>query len=284
MNATGNALGKTLTGNSGANTLNGGEGADVMIGLGGNDTYIVDDAGDTIVEAAAAGTDTVQTALSTFSLAASDNVERLTYTGSGSFVGTGNSLANTITGGSGDDVLDGGAGNDTLVGGAGNDTYVVDSTLDVITEGSGAGTDSVFASGNFTLGANIENLTLTGAAVSGSGNGLANEIFGSAGANTLSGNAGNDRIIGNAGNDSLTGGTGFDAFVFAPGFGADTVQDFDFNPAGGGQDHLDISAFGISALTFAARVGLTDLGADILVTIDGDVNQTIRLVNAQQIL
>ena len=152
INATGNALGNTLTGNSGANTLNGGEGADVMIGLGGNDTYIVDDAGDTIVEAAAAGTDTVQTALSAFSLAASDNVERLTYTGSGSFVGTGNSLANTITGGSGDDVLDGGAGDDTLnggtgadslIGGSGDDTYVVDNIGDQVTEQPGEGNDTV---------------------------------------------------------------------------------------------------------------------------------------------
>ena len=153
-----------------------------MIGLGGNDTYIVDDAGDTIVEAAAAGTDTVQTALSAFSLAASDNVERLTYTGSGSFVGTGNSLANTITGGSGDDVLDGGAGNDTLVGGAGNDTYVVDDAFDVITEATDAGTDEVRTiSATFSIAAfgSVENLTYTGtAAFTGTGNSQANVITG----------------------------------------------------------------------------------------------------------
>ncbi|MGO8249180.1 protease, partial [Rhizobium johnstonii] len=54
------------------------------------------------------------------------NVENLTYTGSASFIGTGNELANTITGGTGNDLLDGGAGTDTLTGGAGDDIYIVD--------------------------------------------------------------------------------------------------------------------------------------------------------------
>ena len=64
-------------------------------------------------------------------------------------------------------VLDGGAGADTLVGGTGNDTYVVDNAGDVVTEGAGAGTDTVQSSVTFTLGANVENLTLTGAGGSG---------------------------------------------------------------------------------------------------------------------
>ena len=46
-----------------------------------------------------------------------------------------------------------------------------------------------------------------------------------------------------------------------------------------GQDFLDISAFGItSGANFAARVAITDEGADTLVTIDGSAGQTIRLV------
>ena len=52
---------------------------------------------------------------------------------------------------------------------------------------------------------------------------------------------------------------------------------------GGGQDHLDISAFGITAATFGDHVALTDLGADILVTIDGNASQTIILVGAQNV-
>ena len=49
-----------------------------------------------------------------------------------------------------------------MIGGAGNDTYVVDATGDVVTEAAGQGTDLVQSSASFTLGANVENLTLTG--------------------------------------------------------------------------------------------------------------------------
>ena len=52
-----------------------------------------------------------------------------------------------------------------MVGGAGNDTYVVDNAGDVVTEAAGEGTDTVQSSIDYTLGANVENLTLTGAAV-----------------------------------------------------------------------------------------------------------------------
>ncbi len=80
-------------------------------------------------------------ALAAYTLGA--NLENLTYTGAGNFVGTGNALANTLTGGSGDDLLDGGAGADRLVGGIGNDTYIVsdagDMVVEVLSQGAGPG-------------------------------------------------------------------------------------------------------------------------------------------------
>ena len=93
-----------------------------MIGGAGNDTYIVDNVGDVVVEGLNAGADRVHTLLSSYTLGA--NLENLSYAGTGAFIGTGNTLANTITGGAGNDVLTGGAGNDTLIGGLGNDTFM----------------------------------------------------------------------------------------------------------------------------------------------------------------
>ncbi len=116
-----------------------------------------------------------------------------------------------LDGGAGADTLNGGAGNDSMTGGAGNDTYLVDAAGDVVTEGLGAGIDTVQSSINYTLGANLENLTLTGAAISGTGNGLNNVLTGTAAANALSGDAGNDTLIGAGGNDSLAGGAGNDS-------------------------------------------------------------------------
>jgi Ca2+-binding RTX toxin-like protein len=55
----------------------------------------------------------------------------------------------------------------------------------------------------YTLGANVENLTLTGnAAINGTGNALDNVLTGNSGNNTLTGGAGNDTLIGGAGTDT----------------------------------------------------------------------------------
>ena len=95
-----------------------------MVGGAGDDTYVVDNASDVVTEGSSAGTDTVQTTMTSRTL--SSNVENLTYTGSSDFTGTGNTLANTLTGSSGDDTLSGGTGADTLYGGAGRDTASVE--------------------------------------------------------------------------------------------------------------------------------------------------------------
>ena len=83
---------------------------------------------------------------------------------------------------------------DTLQGGAGDDTYVL-SRNDVITEAANAGTDTVIASLSYTLGSNLENLTLSGSAnLAGTGNSLNNVITGNAGANRLNGGSGIDTV------------------------------------------------------------------------------------------
>jgi Ca2+-binding RTX toxin-like protein len=224
----------TLNGLAGNDTLNGGAGNDTMTGGTGNDTYVVGSTGDVVTENADEGTDTVQSSI-TYTLGT--NVENLTLTGSSAINGTGNTLdniltgnsaANTLTGGAGNDTLNGGAGNDTMRGGTGNDTYVVGSTGDVVTENASEGIDTVQSSITYTLGSNVENVTLTGSsAINGTGNTLDNILTGNSAANTLTGGAGNDTLIGGAGNDTLNGGAGNDTYVFGLGDGTDTITDND---------------------------------------------------------
>ncbi len=210
INATGNTAANTLTGNAGNNVLDGGAGADTLLGGAGNDTYYMDNTADVTTEASSAGTDLVIASVN-WTLAA--NLENLTLAGTGNLNGTGNTAANVITGNAGNNILDGGTGNDTLIGGAGNDTYIIDVATDTITENANEGTDTVKSGATYTLGSNLENLTLTGtSAINGTGNTLNNVLTGNTANNTLTGGAGDDTLDGGTGNDTLIGGTGNDTY------------------------------------------------------------------------
>lgn len=117
----------------------------------------------------------------------------------------------TLTGGQGHDLLDGGTGTDTMQGGAGNDTYLVDASGDVVSELVNEGTDMVQSSMTYTLGAYVENLTLTGAAnFNGTGNALDNILTGNSGINVLAGGVGNDTYVVGVGDtvvENFSGGT-----------------------------------------------------------------------------
>ena len=236
-NLIGSAFDDTLTGNGKANILFGGTGADRMAGGAGDDTYVVDDAGDRVSEATASGTDAGGTdsvaASVTFHLGA--YVENLVLTGTADINATGNELNNTLTGNAGANVLNGGLGADIMAGGAGNDVYYVDNAGDVVTEAAGEGADKVFASLDYVLSANFENLVLTDAAVTGTGNDGDNIISGTDGNNTLNGLGGNDTLIGGLGADRMAGGTGDDTFF------VDNAGDVVVENAGEGTDKVSSS-------------------------------------------
>ena len=163
---------------------------------------------------------------------------------------TATASANTLFGNTGNNLLDGGAGADIMRGGAGNDIYFVDNAGDLVFENANEGTDAVFATVNYTLTANVETLVLQGTGnLSGTGNALANQIYGNAGNNTLNGGAGVDVLVGNAGNDT---------FVFTAGqANGDSV--FDFAATARRRDSLSFIGFGTAAdgATFT-QIGATN--------------------------
>ena len=186
------------------------------------------------------------------------------------FGGDGN---DRLLGGAEGDVLDGEAGADTMLGGAGNDLYVVDDAGDQVIEyqtnnysyydgwedqpyyswvSKSSGLDTVQSSLTYTLGANVENLTLTGTdAINGTGNELSNILTGNSAANIL------------------TGGAGDDTYVFGRGSGQDTVNSYDTTV--GKIDRVQFD-FGVSS----SDVLVSRLGNDLVLTID-DTPDTLTI-------
>ncbi len=178
-----------------------------------------------------------------------------------------------INGFGGDDTLDGGTGADTMNGGTGADTYIVDNIGDKAVEAAGGGIDLVKSSVTFTLGSEVENLTLTGSSsINGigntsnnviTGNGGSNKLdgllgddtlFGLGGTDTLLGGSGNDALWGGAGKDTMTGGAGKDTFFF-DAFGSanvDKITDFNVKDDTIGLDASFFTKLSVGSLTSAA--------------------------------
>lgn len=238
----GGAFDSTIHGNDGNNRLDGGSGGrNTLYGGRGNDTYVARTAATYGYESADAGIDEW---ITYFSTTLGANFERLRLQGDENLDGTGNALDNRIQGNSGDNTLNGAAGADRMIGRAGDDTYVVDNIGDVIVEKSNQGVDLVRSSVSFVLGANIEDLELTGnGAIDGTGNSEDNVILGTGAANRLTGGNGSDSLRGYAGNDALNGGNGSD--ILDGGVGDDTMA------GGSGNDiyYVDSSSDEVVELT-----------------------------------
>ena len=278
----------------GNDLLDGGSGVDSMDGGAGNDTFIVDQPGEWITEHAGAGVDTVH-ASTTYTIATGEIENLVLLASAGAASGVGNALNNAVTGNEFDNGIDGGPGADTMSGGAGDDYYYVDNSSDQVIEGVNAGLDIVQSSASFTLGANVEVLSLIGAgAINATGNASDNVILGNAGANVLDGAGGIDlvnyanspygvdidlalqrafgsgvtdtlrnfeNVIGSALNDILRGDAGDN--VLDGGAGPDQID------GAGGSDTVSYAsaAHGVT-VDLAAHLGLDGTPGDTLVNIE----------------
>jgi Ca2+-binding RTX toxin-like protein len=244
---------------------------------------------------------------STTSFSLGANLEELTLTGSGNTNGNGNILSNhlvgnsgnnilnggsggndsieggsgadSLIGGTGDDTMVGGAGNDTMVGGAGTDAYVVmaGDTLSETLTGTDGGIDRVFSSTSFSLGGNLENLTLTGTAnINATGNILGNRLTGNSGNNVLTGNGGNDLLDGLGGNDTMIGGVGNDTYVLGAG---DTISETTAGSAGGTDTVLSNVSHTIGAnienLTLPGSSNLNGVGNSLDNLVTGNTGNNV---------
>ncbi|AFZ28724.1 Hemolysin-type calcium-binding region [Gloeocapsa sp. PCC 7428] len=262
INGAGNVLANQIIGNSGNNFLYGGTGIDTLYGGAGNDT--LDGGSDNDILYGGDGNDALNGDNYSYGYTGNDTLcggtgndtldgnagNDILYGGTGNDSLLGSAGSDLVYGGDGDDTLsassifvryssifynflffEGDGDPDILLGGDGNDTYIVVESGDRIIETANAGIDTVIAYNSYTLGNNIENLTLgeqpySSSSISGTGNRLNNVIVGNSTNNTLEGKTGNDSLNGGSGEDilvgtdrgiaerdTLTGGTGRDIFV-----------------------------------------------------------------------
>ena len=164
----------------------------------------------------------------------------------------------SLNGGDGNDRLVGGAGMDDMAGGTGDDIFYVDNEFDSVAEAGSGGSDTVFASADFTLGAGeeIEFLRVWGTTdgLVLTGNERNNNVVGGVGGDTLNGADGADRLAGRAGNDTLNGGDGNDQLD--GGAGQDGM-------AGGDGDDVYVVDDEFDTATEAANKGIDTVYASV---------------------
>ncbi|AUZ84679.1 calcium-binding protein [Methylophaga nitratireducenticrescens] len=271
----------TLLGGDGDDQLSGGTGDDELIGGLGNDMYVFFDGdGHDVVDTSDGGNDGVF-------FGSGVTEERLNFTRDGDDLliliddgsnGSVRVLNHFLGGESGIDwvqpdggyminttqinqrVLDGETGGDydSVVSGTASDEQLVGSSGNDLIQGL-AGNDTLFAmAGDDRLEGGEGADQLYGG--NGSGNASGND--------QLFGGAGNDILIGEDGNDTMDGGDGNDHYYYYSGHGQDIISD-----SGDGQDILFFNDVAPERLSYH------QLGDDLIVLVDGDLNQQVKVIN-----
>jgi Ca2+-binding RTX toxin-like protein len=184
----------------------------------------------------------------------------------------GTAFHDVLGGGFGNDTIDGLGGSDDMAGGKGNDTYIVESKGDIITELANEGIDNVLSSADYTLTANVENLTITGTSGrAATGNALNNIIIGNAANNIINGAAGNDVLIGGLGTDNLTGGIGNDIFKFNGILDSQTGNKHDIITDFATGDKIDLSLIDAISSTSAVNDAFSYIGSGAFTKVAGQL-------------
>ncbi|BBP57824.1 hypothetical protein PHLH4_14140 [Pseudomonas sp. St316] len=272
----GSSFNDRLTAQGTGNTLRGGAGDDVYV-IGGTSVNVIEVAGE--------GDDEIQTSLLNLTMAA--NVERLTYTGTGNFVGYGNASDNIITGGVGNDFLLGGAGADQFIGGAGTDTVSYTDSNVAVSINAKTGVNSGIAAGDTYVGIetiqgsqNHDSFTASEAADQFDGTGGIDTIDYSTSASavtvslvagvvgvggdaqgdklsnfeTVVGSSFNDRLTAQGTGNTLRGGAGDDVYVIG-GTSVNVIE-----VAGEGDDEIQTSLLNLTMAANVERLTYTGTG------------------------
>ncbi len=237
--------------------INGGDGSDTAVFTSNLANYLIEDQGDgsfTVLDLV--GKDGTDRLVEVEYLEFADQTIAAPVTGTGSsapgplsalpgpnnILPPGVSLSGTlesyekIQGTGGIDVLAAGGGYlDTLIGNSGDDSYIIESESTRIKEYYNGGNDTVYSyASTLTMSANIETFYMMYGALSLTGSGHDNTIFGNKHDNTINGRNGNDILTGYEGDDILIGGGGNDTAVFQG-----DLADFDIVWLGG--NDLEVS-------------------------------------------
>jgi Ca2+-binding RTX toxin-like protein len=248
----GTANADTFNGNAGEDLARGVAGNDILNGVAGNDVLVGGLGNDTIN--AGSGTDVIQytgTNEGADTVDGQADVDRIEATANGTLIGLTSVVGvEQITGGTFTGVR--------VVGSANADTLNLNTVTltNIVNVDGGAGNDTLSLpdSNNVVLG----------------GDG-ADSILGRGGDDNIDGGLANDTMNGGPGNDTVSVSAGNDTVVFDPTFGNDVILGFDGNGGLNQQDFFNISALGVTAANFNARVTIaataTPAAGSTLITI-----------------
>lgn len=278
-----------LEGGLGNDTLAGEDGNDTMIGGAGDDKYVYG-GGQDVVDNTGGGYDGIffNDGITASQLAFSRDGDDLLIKVNGDAAKTVRVLGHFLGGDSAIDYVQPASGNslntaaiNALVGGGGTSPGGGtpsepgnDADYTKTTTGTANGEQLVGTSGRDLIRGLAGNDTLFGMGgddklVGGDGDDYlsgGNGSFSGSGNDILVGGAGADTLVGEDGNDFLQGGAGDDKYLYKAGSGKDVIDN-----TGGGTDWLFFNDIDRTRLSFHRN------GDDLIVLVDGDSNQQVRV-------